>query len=129
MKMGEKPTMNVNAISTGCLELDIALGVNGLPKGRIIEIYGAESSGKTTLALHCVAEAQKAGGTAAYIDLENALDPVYAANIGVDIANLYISQPDTGEDALEIVDTLVSSGAIDMIVIDSVGCTGSQSRN
>ena len=120
MKMGEKPTMNVNAISTGCLELDIALGVNGLPKGRIIEIYGAESSGKTTLALHCVAEAQKAGGTAAYIDLENALDPVYAANIGVDIANLYISQPDTGEDALEIVDTLVSSGAIDMIVIDSV---------
>ena len=120
MKMGEKPAMNVNAISTGCLELDIALGVNGLPKGRIIEIYGAESSGKTTLALHCVAETQKAGGIAAYIDLENALDPVYAANIGVDIANLYISQPDTGEDALEIVDTLVSSGAIDMVVVDSV---------
>ena len=120
MKMGEKPTMNVSTISTGCLELDIALGVRGLPRGRIIEIYGPESSGKTTVALHCVAEAQKAGGTVAYIDVENALDPVYAKNIGVNIDNLYISQPDTGEAALEIVDTLVSSGAIDMVVVDSV---------
>lgn len=120
MKMGEKPTMNVSTISTGCLELDIALGVKGLPRGRIVEIYGPESSGKTTIALHCVAEAQKNGGTAAYIDVENALDPVYAKKIGVDIDNLYISQPDTGEDALEIMDTLVSSGAIDMVVIDSV---------
>ncbi|MBP3348112.1 MAG: recombinase RecA [Clostridia bacterium] len=120
MKMGEKPTMNVSTISTGCLELDIALGVKGLPRGRIVEIYGPESSGKTTIALHCVTEAQKNGGTAAYIDVENALDPVYAKKIGVDIDNLYISQPDTGEDALEIMDTLVSSGAIDMVVIDSV---------
>ena len=120
MKMGEKPTMNVSTISTGFLELDIALGVRGLPRGRIIEIYGPESSGKTTVALHCVAEAQKAGGTVAYIDVENALDPVYAKNIGVNIDNLYISQPDTGEAALEIVDTLVSSGAIDMVVVDSV---------
>lgn len=120
MKMGEKPTMNVSTISTGCLELDIALGVKGLPRGRIVEIYGPESSGKTTIALHCVAEAQKLGGTVAYIDVENALDPVYAKAIGVDIDNLYIAQPDTGEDALEIMDTLVSSGAIDMVVIDSV---------
>lgn len=120
MKMGEKPTMNVSTISTGCLELDIALGVKGLPRGRIVEIYGPESSGKTTIALHCVAEAQKIGGTVAYIDVEHALDPVYAKAIGVDIDNLYIAQPDTGEDALEIVDTLVSSGAIDMVVIDSV---------
>lgn len=120
MKMGEKPTMNVSTISTGCLELDIALGVKGLPRGRIVEIYGPESSGKTTIALHCVAEAQKIGGTVAYIDVENALDPIYAKNIGVDVDNLYISQPDTGEAALEIVDTLVSSGAIDMVVIDSV---------
>ena len=120
MKMGEKPTMNVSTISTGCLELDIALGVKGLPRGRIVEIYGPESSGKTTIALHCVAEAQKTGGTVAYIDVENALDPVYAKAIGVDIDNMYIAQPDTGEDALEIVDTLVSSGAIDMVVIDSV---------
>ena len=120
MKMGEKPTMNVSTISTGCLELDIALGVKGLPRGRIVEIYGPESSGKTTIALHCVAEAQKIGGTVAYIDVENALDPVYAKAIGVDIDNMYIAQPDTGEDALEIVDTLVSSGAIDMVVIDSV---------
>lgn len=120
MKMGSKPTMNISSISTGCLELDIALGVKGLPRGRIVEIFGPESSGKTTIALHCVAEAQKLGGTVAYIDVENALDPVYARNIGVDIDNLYISQPDTGEAALEIVDTLVSSGAIDMVVIDSV---------
>ncbi len=120
MKMGEKPAMNVSTISTGCLELDIALGVKGLPRGRIVEIYGPESSGKTTIALHCVAEAQKIGGTVAYIDVEHALDPVYAKAIGVDIDNLYIAQPDTGEDALEIVDTLVSSGAIDMVVIDSV---------
>ncbi len=120
MKMGEKPAMSVSTISTGCLELDIALGVKGLPRGRIVEIYGPESSGKTTIALHCVAQAQKLGGTVAYIDVENALDPVYAKSIGVDVDNLYISQPDTGEAALEIVDTLVSSGAIDMVVIDSV---------
>ena len=120
MKMGEKPTMSVSTISTGCLELDIALGVKGLPRGRIVEIYGPESSGKTTIALHCVAQAQKIGGTVAYIDVENALDPVYAKSIGVDVDNLYISQPDTGEAALEIVDTLVSSGAIDLVVIDSV---------
>ena len=120
MKMGEKPAMNVSTISTGCLELDIALGAKGLPRGRIVEIYGPESSGKTTIALHCVAEAQKAGGTVAYIDVENALDPVYAKKIGVNVDELYISQPDTGEAALEIVDTLVSSGAMDMVVVDSV---------
>lgn len=120
MKMGEKPTMNVSTISTGCLELDIALGAKGLPRGRIVEIYGPESSGKTTIALHCVAEAQKLGGTVAYIDVENALDPVYAQKIGVNVDEMYISQPDTGEIALEIVDSLVSSGAMDMVVVDSV---------
>ena len=112
--------MNVEAISTGALNLDIALGIGGIPKGRIIEIYGPESSGKTTLALHAVAEAQKAGGEAAFIDAEHALDPVYAKHLGVDIDNLIVSQPDTGEQALEIAEALIRSGAIDIIVVDSV---------
>ncbi len=120
MNLGEAKAMNVAAISTGCLSLDIALGVGGVPKGRIIEIYGPEASGKTTLAQHIVAEAQKAGGTAAFVDAEHALDPDYAKKIGVDIDNLLISQPDTGEQALEIVETLVRSGGVDVIVIDSV---------
>lgn len=120
MRLGQKEAMNIEATSTGSLGLDIALGVGGIPKGRIIEIYGHESSGKTTLALHCVAEMQKTGGTAAFIDAEHALDPAYAKKIGVDIDNLIISQPDTGEQALEICDTLVRSGAINLIVIDSV---------
>lgn len=111
---------NLKVISTGCLELDIALGVGGLPRGRVVEIYGPESSGKTTVALHCVAEAQKAGGVAAFIDAEHALDPVYARKLGVNIDELYISQPDTGEQALEICEALVRSGAVDMVVIDSV---------
>ncbi len=112
--------MDVDIISTGCLDLDLALGVGGLPRGRIIEIYGPESSGKTTVALHVVAEAQKAGGTAAFVDAEHALDPVYARNLGVNIDDLYVSQPDTGEQALEIVDALVRSSAVDVIVVDSV---------
>ena len=120
MRLGQKEAMNVEATSTGSLGLDIALGVGGIPKGRIIEIYGQESSGKTTLALHCVAEMQKSGGIAAFIDAEHALDPVYAKKIGVDTDNLIISQPDTGEQGLEICDTLVRSGAISMIIIDSV---------
>jgi recombination protein RecA len=120
MKLGQKESLNIEAISTGSLGLDIALGVGGIPKGRIIEIYGHESSGKTTLALHCVAEAQKKGGICAFIDAEHALDPSYAKKIGVNTDELIISQPDTGEQALEICDTLVRSGAIDMIVIDSV---------
>lgn len=120
MRLGENVGMNVEHISTGSLSLDIALGIGGLPKGRIIEMYGPESSGKTTLALHAVAEAQKAGGQAAFIDVEHALDPVYAANLGVDINELLVSQPDTGEQALEITEALVRSGAIDIIVIDSV---------
>ena len=121
MKLGaHQNAMNIEAVSTGSLGLDIALGIGGLPKGRIIEIYGPESSGKTTLALHAVAEAQKKGGTCAFIDAEHALDAGYARKLGVDIDNLLISQPDTGEQALEIADTLVRSGAIDMIVIDSV---------
>ena len=120
MKLGSKEAMQVEAISTGSLGLDIALGVGGLPRGRVIEIYGPESSGKTTLALHCIAEAQKMGGTAAFVDAEHALDPVYARKLGVDLENLLISQPDTGEQALEICDTLVRSGAIDVLVIDSV---------
>ena len=121
MKLGDSSAqMNVETIPTGSLSLDIALGLGGLPKGRIIEIYGPESSGKTTVALHCVAEVQKAGGIAGFIDAEHALDPVYAKNIGVNIDELYISQPDTGEQALEIAETLVRSGAIDIIVIDSV---------
>jgi recombination protein RecA len=120
MKLGEKTTMDVEAISTGSLGLDIALGIGGLPKGRIIEIYGPESSGKTTLTLHAIAECQKAGGVAAFVDAEHALDPVYAAKLGVDVNELLIAQPDTGEQALEIADTLVRSGAIDILVIDSV---------
>lgn len=120
IKMGENPKMNVEAVSTGSLSLDIALGIGGLPRGRIIEIYGPESSGKTTLALHSIAEVQKVGGDAAFIDAEHALDPVYAKALGVDIDNLLVSQPDSGEQALEICDALVRSGAIDIIVIDSV---------
>jgi len=120
MKLGEVPHVSVDAIPTGALTLDIALGVGGMPRGRIIEIFGPESSGKTTVALHIVAEAQKAGGEAAFIDAEHALDPVYAKNLGVDIDNLIVSQPDTGEQALEIAEALVRSGAIDVIVVDSV---------
>ena len=120
MKLGDSVGLPVDVIPTGCLELDIALGVGGVPKGRIIEVYGPESSGKTTVALHMVAEAQKIGGAAAFIDAEHALDPTYASNLGVDIDNLYVSQPDTGEQALEITEALVRSGAIDIIVIDSV---------
>ena len=120
MKLGENASMSVEHISTGSMVLDMALGIGGIPRGRIVEIYGPESSGKTTLALHCVAEAQKAGGTAAFIDVEHALDPVYAANLGVDIDSLLVSQPDSGEQALEIAEALVRSGAIDIIVIDSV---------
>ena len=120
MKLGAKPNVNIEAISTGSLGLDIALGVGGLPKGRVVEIYGPESSGKTTLALHNVAECQKAGGTAAFVDAEHALDPVYARKVGVDVGELLVSQPDAGEQALEIADTLVRSGAIDVLVIDSV---------
>ena len=121
MKLGDNSAnMNVETVPTGSLSLDIALGLGGLPKGRIIEVYGPESSGKTTVALHCVAEVQKRGGIAGFIDAEHALDPVYARNIGVDIDNLYISQPDCGEQALEITETMVRSGAIDVIVIDSV---------
>ena len=120
MKLGEFKSMNVEAISTGALNLDIALGIGGIPKGRIIEIFGPESSGKTTLALHAVAEAQKLGGEAAFIDAEHALDPVYAKKIGVDVDNLIVSQPDTGEQALEIAEALIRSGAIDIIVVDSV---------
>lgn len=120
MRLGQRETMNVEASSTGSLGLDIALGVGGIPKGRIVEIYGQESSGKTTLTLHCIAELQKAGGVCAFIDAEHALDPAYAKKLGVDIDNLIISQPDTGEQALEICDTLVRSGAINMVVIDSV---------
>ena len=120
MKLGQNTTMNVEAISTGSLSLDIALGIGGLPRGRIIEIFGPESSGKTTVALHVVAEAQKSGGNAAFIDVEHALDPIYAAALGVNIDDLLVSQPDTGEQALEITEALVRSGAIDVIVIDSV---------
>ena len=120
MKLGSKEAMQVEAISTGSLGLDIALGVGGLPRGRVIEIYGPESSGKTTLALHTLAEAQKGGGTVAFVDAEHALDPVYAKKLGVNIDELIVSQPDTGEQALEIVDTLVRSNAIDVLVVDSV---------
>ena len=120
MRLGENSTLNVESVSTGSLSLDIALGIGGLPRGRIVEIFGPESSGKTTLALHCVAEAQKAGGAAAFIDVEHALDPVYAKGLGVDIDNLLVSQPDTGEQALEICEALARSNAIDVIVIDSV---------
>ncbi|MEM1019484.1 MAG: recombinase RecA [Pseudomonadota bacterium] len=121
MKLGQRgSSVDIEAISTGSLGLDIGLGIGGLPRGRIIEIYGPESSGKTTLALHCVAEAQKSGGVAAFVDAEHALDPAYAKKLGVDVDELLISQPDTGEQALEIADTLVRSGAIDILVIDSV---------
>ena len=120
MRLGERPDMNVEAIPTGSLALDAALGVGGVPKGRIIEIYGPESSGKTTLALHILAEAQKRGGEVAFVDAEHALDPVYAAALGVDTENMLVSQPDTGEQALEITDALVRSGAVDAVVVDSV---------
>ena len=120
MKLGEFKAMEVEAIPTGALSLDIALGIGGVPRGRIIEVFGPESSGKTTLALHVIAEAQKAGGEAAFIDAEHALDPVYAKKLGVDIDNLIVSQPDTGEQALEITEALVRSGALDVIVVDSV---------
>jgi len=120
MKLGSREKIEIEAISTGSLGLDIALGIGGLPRGRIVEIYGPESSGKTTLALHAIAEAQKTGGIAAFVDAEHALDPVYARKLGVDIDELIVSQPDTGEQALEIVDTLVRSNAIDVLVIDSV---------
>ena len=120
MRLGDKPEMNVDAIPTGSLALDAALGIGGVPKGRIIEIYGPESSGKTTLALHILAEAQKRGGEVAFVDAEHALDPVYAAALGVDTDNLLVSQPDTGEQALEITDALVRSGAVDAVVVDSV---------
>ncbi len=120
MRLGQNEAMQVDAIPTGSLSLDIALGIGGLPRGRIIEIYGPESSGKTTLALHCIAEGQKMGGCAAFIDVEHALDPVYAAALGVDVDSLLVSQPDTGEQALEITESLVRSGAIDVLVVDSV---------
>jgi recombination protein RecA len=121
MRLGEKnAAVEIEAISTGSLSLDIALGIGGLPKGRIVEIYGPESSGKTTLALHCIAEAQKSGGVCAFVDAEHALDPIYAQKLGVDLDDLLVSQPDTGEQALEITDTLVRSGAVDILVIDSV---------
>ena len=120
MKLGEAKQAEVEVIPTGCLTLDLALGIGGIPRGRIIEIYGPESSGKTTVSLHMVAEAQKLGGTAAFIDAEHALDPVYAARLGVDTKNLYVSQPDNGEQGLEIAESLVRSGSVDIIVIDSV---------
>ena len=120
MRLGQNTEMNVEAISTGSLSVDLATGIGGLPKGRIVEIYGPESSGKTTLALHCIAEAQKAGGEAAFIDAEHALDPVYARGIGVDVDSLLVSQPDNGEDALSITEALARSGALDIIVVDSV---------
>jgi recombination protein RecA len=120
MRMGDKTSMGIDVISTGALSLDLALGIGGLPRGRVVEIYGPESSGKSTLAMHVVAEAQRNGGTCAYIDAEHAMDPIYAKAIGVDIDKLLISQPDTGEQALEIADMLVRSGAIDVLVVDSV---------
>ena len=120
MRLGQNSHLNVEAISTGSISLDVALGIGGVPRGRIVEIYGPESSGKTTVALHVVAQAQKEGGIAAFIDVEHALDPVYASALGVDIDSLLVSQPDTGEQALEITEALVRSGAIDVIVLDSV---------
>ncbi len=120
MKLGSKEKVEIEAVSTGSLGLDIALGIGGLPRGRVVEIYGPESSGKTTLTLHAIAEAQKAGGTAAFIDAEHALDPAYAKKLGVDVDNLIVSQPDTGEQALEIADTLIRSNAVDILVVDSV---------
>ena len=120
MKLGARQNIEIESVSTGSLGLDIALGIGGLPRGRIVEIYGPESSGKTTIALHVVAEAQKKGGTCAFVDAEHALDPSYARKLGVNIGELLISQPDTGEQALEIADTLVRSGAVDVLVVDSV---------
>lgn len=120
MRLGENTKLNLSIIPTGSLDLDIALGIGGLPRGRIVEIFGPESSGKTTVALHVIAEAQKTGGIAAFIDAEHALDPTYAKKLGVDVENLIISQPDTGEQALEITEALVRSGAIDIVVVDSV---------
>jgi len=120
MRLGSRETIEIETISTGSLGLDIALGIGGLPRGRVVEVYGPESSGKTTLALHAVAEAQRAGGVAAFIDAEHALDPIYARKLGVDVDNLIVSQPDTGEQALEITDTLVRSNAVDILVVDSV---------
>ncbi|PIE04066.1 MAG: recombinase RecA [Spirochaetales bacterium] len=128
MKMGERQQVKIDTIATGSILLDEALGVGGYPKGRIIEIYGPESSGKTTLALHAIAEAQKAGGIAAFIDAEHALDPVYARNLGVDVDNLWLSQPDTGEQALEITESLVRSGGVDIIVVDSVAALTPQAE-
>ena len=129
MRLGDhSANLEVSVVSTGCLELDIALGIGGLPRGRIIEIFGPESSGKTTIALQAIAQAQKDGGAAAFIDVEHALDPQYAKNLGVDIDNLFVSQPDTGEQALEIMETLVRSGAIDVIVLDSVAALVPQSE-
>ena len=128
MRLGDNEVQKVEAISTGCLTLDIALGIGGIPKGRIVEIYSPESSGKTTVALHIVAEVQKAGGTAAFIDAEHALDPSYASRLGVQLENLYISQPDNGEQALDIVETLVRSGAIDIVVVDSVAALTPQAE-
>jgi len=120
MRLGEQPAVEAEVVSTGSLGLDIALGIGGLPRGRVVEVYGPESSGKTTLALHVIAEAQKLGGTCAFIDAEHALDPIYAGKLGVDVGELLISQPDAGEQALEITDTLVRSGAVDVLVVDSV---------
>lgn len=128
MRMGETEVQKLEAIPTGCLTLDIALGIGGIPKGRIVEIYGPESSGKTTVALHIIAEVQKAGGTAAFVDAEHALDPLYASKLGVQLENLYISQPDNGEQALDIVETLVRSGAVDIIVVDSVAALTPQAE-
>ncbi|MCB0109303.1 MAG: DNA recombination/repair protein RecA, partial [Caldilineaceae bacterium] len=120
VKLGESTHLDVDTISTGSLSLDIALGVGGLPRGRIVEVYGPESAGKTTICLHAIAEAQRSGGICGFIDVEHALDPSYAARIGVDVGGLYVSQPDTGEQALEITDALVRSGAMDVVVVDSV---------
>ena len=120
MKLGDKPADNIESIPTGSVALDVALGVGGFPRGRVVEIYGPESSGKTTLAIHAIAEVQKQGGIAAFIDAEHAFDQFYAKNLGVDVENLFISQPDNGEQALEIADNLIRSGAIDLIIIDSV---------
>jgi hypothetical protein len=128
MKLGEAKALDIDAISTGCLSVDLALGIGGVPRGRIIEIYGPESSGKTTLAQHVVAEVQKAGGIAAFVDAEHALDPDYAEKIGINLETLYVSQPDTGEQALEIVETLVRSNAVDVIVVDSVAALTPQAE-
>ncbi len=128
MKLGDRSAIDVDVIPTGSLTLDLALGIGGYPKGRIIEIYGPESSGKTTLTLHAIAEVQKQGGRAAFIDAEHAIDPVYAKNLGVNIDELILSQPDSGEQGLEIAETLVRSGAIDLVVVDSVAASSASSR-